>query len=110
MNKEVNDALHALLSMALENEKYTTQKEQYNIVHKEIERLQDKILKLETDASIYKDLSDLRQEKLELYKIVIKEVREEIRILETNCDIADYQAQKLFNILDKEEENTNGKD
>ena len=39
MNKEVNDALHTLLSMALENEKYTTQKEQYDIVHKEIERL-----------------------------------------------------------------------
>lgn len=31
---------------------------------KEIERLQDKILKLETDASIYKDLSNLRQEKI----------------------------------------------
>lgn len=33
---------------------------------------------------------------------IIKEVREEIRILETNCDIVDYQAQKLFQILDKE--------
>ena len=31
---------------------------------KEIEKLQDKILKLETDASIYKDLSSLRQEKI----------------------------------------------
>ena len=30
----------------------------------EIERLRDKILKLETDASIYKDLSDLRQERI----------------------------------------------
>lgn len=35
---------------------------------------------------------------------IIKEAREEIRILETNYDIADYQAQKLFQILDKVEE------
>lgn len=40
---------------------------------------------------------------LELKRLqsIIKEVREEIRILETNCDIANYQAQKLFQILDK---------
>ena len=31
---------------------------------KEIERLNDKILKLETDVSIYKDLSNLRQERI----------------------------------------------
>lgn len=33
---------------------------------------------------------------------IIKEVREEIRILESNCDISDYQAQKLYNLLDKD--------
>ena len=33
---------------------------------------------------------------------IIKEVREEIRILESNCDISDYQAQKLFKLIDKE--------
>lgn len=32
---------------------------------------------------------------------IIKEVREEIRMLESNCDISNYQAQKLFQILDK---------
>ena len=31
----------------------------------------------------------------------LQEIREEIRMLESNCDIADYQAQKLFQILDK---------
>ncbi len=34
---------------------------------------------------------------------IIKEVREEIRILESNCDISDYQAQKLYQLLDKGE-------
>ena len=34
---------------------------------------------------------------------IIKEVREEIRILESNCDISDYQARKLYQLLDKGE-------
>ena len=46
---------------------------------------------------------DIDRENKKLHSI-IKEVREEIRILETNCDIAEYQAQKLFQILDKVEE------
>jgi hypothetical protein len=47
-------------------------------------------------------LVDLKHENEWLHHI-IKEVREEIRILETNCDIVDYQAQKLYQILDKGE-------
>lgn len=47
MSKEVNDALHTLLSMALENKKYETQKEQFDIVYKEIERLNNIINELE---------------------------------------------------------------
>ncbi len=39
-------------------------------------------------------------EKNETLNNIIKEVREEIRILETNHDIVDYQAQKLYQILD----------
>ena len=34
---------------------------------------------------------------------IIKEVREEVRILESNCDISNYHAQKLYQTLDKEE-------
>ena len=33
---------------------------------------------------------------------IIKEVREEVRILESNCDISNYHAQKLYQTLDKE--------
>ena len=33
---------------------------------------------------------------------IIKEVREEVRILESNCDISNCHAQKLYQILDKE--------
>ena len=36
----------------------------HKLLCEEIERLRDKILKLETDVSIYKDLSNLRQEKI----------------------------------------------
>lgn len=40
--------------------------------------------------------------KLEIERLhsIIKETREEIIILETNHDIVDYQAQKLYQILD----------
>ena len=44
---------------------------------------------------------ELKQE-IERLENIIKEVREEIRILETNCDISSYQAQKLIQILDKD--------
>ena len=37
----------------------------HKLLCEEIERLRDKILKLETDASIYKDLSNLRQERID---------------------------------------------
>ena len=33
---------------------------------------------------------------------IIKEIREEVRILESNCDISKYHAQKLYQTLDKE--------
>lgn len=33
---------------------------------------------------------------------IIKEVKEEIKILESNCDISEYQAQKIYHLLDKE--------
>ena len=46
---------------------------------------------------------DEREQEIERLNNIIKEVREEIRILETNCDIVDYQAQKLYQILDKGE-------
>ena len=54
--------------------------------------------------------SDLRilvkvaNKEIERLHSIIKEVREEIKILVTNSDIVDYQAQKLFQILDKVEE------
>ena len=41
------------------------------------------------------------QNQLQQKENIIKEIREEIRILESNCDISDYQAQKLFKLLDK---------
>lgn len=41
--------------------------------------------------------------KLQQKENMIKEVREEIRMLESNCDISDYQAQKLYQLLDKGE-------
>ena len=46
---------------------------------------------------------DEREQEIERLNNIIKEVREEIRILESNCDISDYQAQKLYQILDKGE-------
>lgn len=57
---------------------------------------------LEVELSL--DLMKESRERKRLKKI-IKELREEIRILETTCDISNYQAQKLFQILDKGEEN-----
>ena len=49
-----------------------------------------------------KEIEKLKSQ-LQQKETIIKEVREEIRILETNCDIVDYQAQKLYQILDKGE-------
>ena len=51
------------------------------------------------DFAILK-LKTLEKENKKL-KSIIKEVREEIRMLESNCDISDYQAQKLYQLLDK---------
>ena len=43
MNKEVQDALHTLLNMALENDKYESQREQFNIVNDYITNLEQRI-------------------------------------------------------------------
>lgn len=43
MNKEVSDALHMLLHCALKDKEYETQKEQFEIVYKYIEELNNKI-------------------------------------------------------------------
>ena len=69
------------------------------------EALEDGSLSLEDEID-YDDTpqgEEIACLKIEIERLhsIIKEVREEIRILETNCDIADYQAQKLFQILDK---------
>jgi len=53
-------------------------------------------------ADAVKDIKELRKQ-LQQKENIIKEVREEIRILESNCDISDYQAQKLYHLLDKGE-------
>ena len=66
---------------------YFDMKDNFEVAREEIDKLNYMIVK--------------REEKIERLNNIIKEVREEIRILETNCDIADYQAQKLFQILDK---------
>lgn len=44
----------------------------------------------------------VRYEDYEKLENIIKEVREEVRILESNCDISNYHAQKLYQTLDKE--------
>lgn len=60
MNKEIQDALSCLLSMALENDKYESQKEQYKIVNDYITNLQE-------------ENEDLREEN-EQYKKTINEI------------------------------------
>ena len=45
MNKEVQDALHCLLNIALENDKYESQKEQFKIVNDYIKNLEQRIYK-----------------------------------------------------------------
>lgn len=57
------------------------------------------------ETNSYIDILLEETKEINALRNIIKEVREEIRMLETNCDIADYQAQKLFNILDKVEDN-----
>ena len=49
------------------------------------------------------DINISLQNELQQKENIIKEVREEIRMLESNCDISDYQAQKLYQLLDKGE-------
>nr|DAM30805.1 MAG TPA: B-ZIP transcription factor [Caudoviricetes sp.] len=60
-----------------------------------------------TNTIYSKDFAILKIKTLEKenkkLKNIIKEVREEIRMLESNCDISDYQAQKLYHLLDKGE-------
>lgn len=46
MNKEVSDALYMLLHCALKDKEFETQKEQFEIVYKYIEELNNKINKL----------------------------------------------------------------
>ena len=43
MNKEVQDALYCLLNIALENDKYESQREKFNIVDDYITNLEQKI-------------------------------------------------------------------
>ena len=45
MKKEIQDALSCLLSMALKNDKYESQKEQYKIVNDYITNLQERLYK-----------------------------------------------------------------
>jgi cell division protein FtsB len=54
----------------------------------------------EMSKSEYKKLVDRNTELIDR----LKEVKEEIRILESNCDISEYQAQKLYNLIDKGED------
>ncbi len=79
---------------------------------KEIKRLQKENKKLKLCLGIVSPSRVLLEGKywekddnkeIERLNNIIKEVREEIRILESNCDISNYQAQKLFQILDKGE-------
>ena len=51
--------------------------------------------------NLLKEQIKLKQE-LQQKENIIKEVREEVRILESNCDISNYHAQKLYQTLDKE--------
>lgn len=51
----------------------------------------------EMSKSEYKKLVDRNTELID----TLKEVKEEIRILESNCDISEYQAQKLYQLIDK---------
>lgn len=53
----------------------------------------------EMSKSEYKKLVDRNTELIDK----LKQVKEEIRILESNCDISEYQAQKLYNLIDKGE-------
>lgn len=57
-----------------------------------------------TTRNLLKEQIKLKQE-LQQKENIIKEVREEVRILESNCDISNYHAQKLYQTLDKEEVN-----
>ena len=69
MNKEVSDALHTLLHIALENKEYTTQKEQFDIVYKEIERLNNEL-------KLYKDNHEHLNNLLQQKENIIKKIRE----------------------------------
>lgn len=42
-NKEVDDALHMLLYCSLKDHEYTTQKEQFDIIHDYIKELENKV-------------------------------------------------------------------
>ena len=63
MNKEVSDALHFLLHCSLKDKRFTTQKEQFNIVYEEIERLHS-IIK-EVREYIEENMSYIEKGKLE---------------------------------------------
>lgn len=69
-------------------------------------RLDEREQEIERHITLNKQLLkdiDRAGKEIERLNNIIKEVREEIRILESNCDISDYQAQKLYQILDKGE-------
>ena len=57
---------------------------------------------LQKERDMYKCSFETMSENYFKLENIIKEVRKEVRILESNCDISDYHAQKLYQTLDKE--------
>ena len=70
MDEEVSEALHTLLSMALENNKYESQKEQFKVVY-------DYIINLQKELELYKELG-IRQYQRPYAKRYLKEKRKQI--------------------------------
>ena len=77
--------------------------QEINKQNKRIEELCLEIERLNENNQAMQEEMARTWKKLDKKENIIKEVREEIRILESNCDISDYQAQKLYQLLDKGE-------
>ena len=115
MNKEVNDALHTLLSIALENNKYESQKEQYKIVYDYIMELQEENKEAHDFDETMKDIKEnliarIQRQECEIERLhnIISRTRRYVQSLcdsGRGCDIyADIKKEILNNLKDSDKE------